>query len=42
MKIGISGAGAMGALYGGKLAQAGTEVLLYDISRTHVETVNLG
>jgi len=40
MKIGIIGAGAMGSLYGGKLAQAGAEVLLYDISRTHVETVN--
>jgi 2-dehydropantoate 2-reductase len=40
MKIGIIGAGAMGSLYGGKLAQAGAEVLLYDISRTHVEAVN--
>jgi 2-dehydropantoate 2-reductase len=40
MKIGIIGAGAMGSLFGGKLAQAGAEVLLYDISRTHVETVN--
>ena len=40
MKIGIVGAGAMGSLYGGKLAQAGAEVLLYDISRAHVEAVN--
>ena len=40
MKIGIIGAGAMGSLYGGKLAQAGVEVLLYDISRTHVEALN--
>jgi len=40
MKIGIVGAGAMGSLYGGKLAQAGAEVVLYDISRPHVEAVN--
>ena len=40
MKIGIVGAGAMGSLYGGKLAQAGAEVLLYDIARAHVEAVN--
>jgi 2-dehydropantoate 2-reductase len=40
MKIGIVGAGAMGSLYGGKLAQAGAEVLLYDIFRAHVEAVN--
>jgi 2-dehydropantoate 2-reductase len=40
MKIGIVGAGAMGCLYGGRLAQAGAEVILYDISRPHVEAVN--
>jgi 2-dehydropantoate 2-reductase len=40
MKIGIIGAGAMGSLYGGKLAQAGAEVVLYDLSRPHVEAVN--
>jgi 2-dehydropantoate 2-reductase len=40
MKIGIIGAGAMGSLYGGKLAAAGAEVVLYDISRPHVEAVN--
>ena len=40
MKIGIVGAGAMGSLFGGKLAQAGAEVLLYDIARAHVEAVN--
>lgn len=40
MKIGIVGAGAMGCLYGGKLAQAGAEVVLCDISRPHVEAVN--
>ena len=40
MKIGVIGAGAMGSLYGGRLAQAGGEVLLYDIARAHVEAVN--
>jgi 2-dehydropantoate 2-reductase len=40
VKIGVIGAGAMGSLYGGKLAQAGGEVLLYDIARAHVEAVN--
>ncbi len=40
MKIGVIGAGAMGSLYGGRLAQAGFEVLLYDIARAHVEAVN--
>ncbi len=40
MRIGIVGAGAMGSLYGGKLARAGAEVLLYDIFRPHVEAVN--
>jgi 2-dehydropantoate 2-reductase len=40
LKVGIVGAGAMGSLYGGKLAQAGAEVLLYDISRDHVAAVN--
>jgi len=42
MKIGIIGAGAMGSLYGGKLRQAGAEVVLYDISRPHVEAINAG
>jgi len=39
MKIGIVGAGAMGSLFGGRLSQAGQEVLLYDINREHVEAV---
>lgn len=39
MKIGIVGAGAMGSLFGGRLSQAGHEVLLYDIFREHVETI---
>ena len=39
MKIGIVGAGAMGSLFGGRLSKAGHEVLLYDIYREHVETI---
>jgi len=39
MKIGIVGAGAMGSLFGGRLARGGQEVLLYDINREHVETI---
>jgi 2-dehydropantoate 2-reductase len=39
MKIGIVGAGAMGSLFGGRLSQAGDEVILYDIYRDHVEAI---
>ena len=39
MKITIVGAGAMGSLFGGRLAQAGAEVLLYDVYREHVDAV---
>jgi 2-dehydropantoate 2-reductase len=39
MKIGIVGAGAMGSLFGGRLARAGQDVLLYDIYREHVEAI---
>jgi 2-dehydropantoate 2-reductase len=39
MKIGIVGAGAMGSLFGGRLSQAGQEVLLYDIYQEHIATV---
>jgi 2-dehydropantoate 2-reductase len=42
LKIGIVGAGAMGSLFGGRLSQAGHEVLLYDIYREHVETIQKG
>jgi 2-dehydropantoate 2-reductase len=38
-KIGIVGAGAMGSLFGGRLSQAGQEVLLYDINREHVQAI---
>jgi 2-dehydropantoate 2-reductase len=40
MKITIVGSGAMGSLFGGRLTQAGYEVLLYDIYREHVEAIN--
>jgi 2-dehydropantoate 2-reductase len=39
MKISIIGAGAMGSLYGGKLADTGSRVLLYDINREHVDAI---
>ena len=39
MKIGIVGAGAMGSLFGGRLARDGQEVLLYDIYEEHVEAI---
>lgn len=40
MKIAILGAGAMGSLYGGLLHQAGQEVILLDVSKAHVDSVN--
>jgi len=39
MRIGVIGAGAMGCLYGGLLARAGQEVVLYDRWRAHVEAI---
>ena len=40
MKIAVIGAGAMGSLFGGLLAEAGREVWLYDIWQEHVDTLN--
>ena len=40
MKLAVVGAGAMGSLFGGLLAEAGVEVRLLDIWAEHVETVN--
>ena len=40
MKISIIGAGAMGSLFGGKLAAAGNDVVLFDINQAHVDAVN--
>ena len=39
MKIAVVGAGAMGSLFGGLLAEAGNEVWLYDVSEGHVDRV---
>jgi 2-dehydropantoate 2-reductase len=40
MKISIIGAGAMGSLFGGKLAESGNDVVLYDINKEHVAAIN--
>ena len=40
MKISIIGSGAMGSLFGGKLSLKGNEVVLYDIYKAHVDSVN--
>ena len=40
MKIAVIGSGAMGSLFGALLAEAGEEVILLDIRRDHVETIN--
>lgn len=41
MKIGIlGGAGAMGSIFGGRLAQAGEDVTLIDVSETAVNAIN--
>jgi 2-dehydropantoate 2-reductase len=39
MKIAIIGAGAMGSLYGGKLAAAQQEPVLFDINEEHIRAV---
>jgi 2-dehydropantoate 2-reductase len=40
MKIAILGSGAMGCLYGGRLAEAGFDVTLVDVWKEHVEGIN--
>jgi len=40
MKIAVVGAGAMGSLFGAMLAEAGSEVWLYDVWIEHVQTRN--
>jgi 2-dehydropantoate 2-reductase len=40
MQIGIIGAGGMGCLYGGRLAEAGYAVTLLDIWQEHVDAIN--
>ena len=40
MKIAVVGAGAMGSLFGGLLAENGNDVWLYDIQAEHVKAIN--
>lgn len=40
MKISIVGAGAMGSLFGGLLAEAGAEIWLLDVWAEHVKAIN--
>ena len=40
MKIAVMGAGAMGSLFGGLLADAGEDVTLIDIWKEHVDAIN--
>jgi 2-dehydropantoate 2-reductase len=40
VKIAVLGAGAMGSLFGGMLAEAGHEVWLLDVWKEHVELIN--
>lgn len=40
MKVVIIGAGAMGSLFGARMAEAGTEVWLHDVWAEHVLTIN--
>ena len=40
MRIGIIGAGALGSVIGGSLAEAGNDVLLVNRNRAHVDAIN--
>jgi 2-dehydropantoate 2-reductase len=40
MRVAVVGAGAMGCLYGGRLAEAGVDVALVDVWKEHVDTIN--
>ena len=40
MRIGIIGAGALGSVIGGTLAEAGNDVLLVNRNRAHVDTID--
>jgi 2-dehydropantoate 2-reductase len=40
MRVVVVGAGAMGCLYGGHLAEAGVDVSLMDVWREHVDAIN--
>jgi ketopantoate reductase len=40
VRIGIVGAGALGSVIGGMLAEAGNDVLLVNQNRAHVDAIN--
>ena len=40
MKVVLIGAGAMGSIYGGFLAEAGNEVYFLDIFKEHIDAIN--
>jgi 2-dehydropantoate 2-reductase len=42
MKIAVVGAGAMGSLFGGRLAEGGQDVWLVDVWREHVDAIRAG
>lgn len=42
MRIAMIGAGAMGSVFGSRLARAGAEVVLFDADRTHIEAIAVG
>ena len=42
MRIGVVGAGAMGCLFGGLLAEAGQDVFLVDVSERQIAAINEG
>ena len=39
-KVAVLGAGAMGCLFGGLLAEKGLDVTLIDVWKEHVDTLN--
>ena len=39
-KVAVLGAGAMGCLFGGLLAEKGLEVVLIDVWQEHVDEIN--
>ena len=40
MKIAVIGAGAMGSLFGGRLAEVRNDVVLVDVDKAHVDAIN--
>ncbi|HEX9926309.1 MAG TPA: 2-dehydropantoate 2-reductase N-terminal domain-containing protein, partial [Anaerolineae bacterium] len=40
LKIMVIGAGAMGSLFGGRLALAGHQVTLIDVWQDHIDAIN--